>query len=413
MQTTVSEPTPKSAAEQKMCADEKKPTLLLYCQSSLGIGHTMRSLRIIHELNHVYDVFFLNGGKDIPPEQYPGVHIINLPPIVADPEFVELRPMQDNISLEDIFQQRRDIILSTFERHTPQVLVVELYPFGRGSFGSELVPLLKQARQQGTYTVSSVRDILAKRTDQSRYEQKVIDRMNRYFDALLIHGDETFYPLDESFSRMRDIQSNVHYTGYVVPEIRPEIKYDPADDPAQPKPAHIIASIGGGRFGHELALAVVLAAKYLEHKIPHQITLYTGPFCPREIITMLEQAACEATNLQIKYYTEDLHLELQSASLSISLGGYNTTMDVLATGVPSMMMACRNNGGMDQAPRLKRLAMTGAIDLIETDDLQPETLAAKIVQNLAKVHTTPSINLNGAKNTAALIQKLSNGMSNK
>ena len=47
--------------------------------------------------------------------------------------------------------------------------------------------------------------------------------MNEYFDMLLIHGDSSFVPLDESFSRLKDIQCETKYTGYVVQEF----KYNP------------------------------------------------------------------------------------------------------------------------------------------------------------------------------------------
>ena len=39
--------------------------ILFYCQSSLGIGHTIRSLRIAEGLSESFEVHYLNGGESI------------------------------------------------------------------------------------------------------------------------------------------------------------------------------------------------------------------------------------------------------------------------------------------------------------------------------------------------------------
>jgi len=113
---------------------------------------------------------------------------------------------------------------------------------------------------------------------QEAYEQKVVKQMNRFFDLLLVHSDPAFQSLHDSFSTLGDIQAELVYTGYVAPQIRQES--------AAPSKT-IIASIGGGRFGHELAEAVVRSAPLLARSITQNILLYTGPFCPQDIADQL------------------------------------------------------------------------------------------------------------------------------
>jgi len=377
----------------------EKPVILFYCQSSLGIGHTMRSLRLLQEMAQKFDVHFVNGGEVIDKITYPeNINVINLPPITADPEFSSVKCAQTGAEPEAIFQQRAHLLISLFKRIKPHILTIELYPFGRGAFKKELDPILKMANKSGVKTICSLRDILVDRADKPAYEQKVVDRMNRYFDMLLIHSDPALFPLEKSFSRLSDIKADIRYTGYVAPK-----NSSVTEETGSPS---IIVSIGGGRFGHELAEAVIDVAPALLEKIPHAITLSTGPFCPQNISAQLKRKAGNLPNLTIVDFIPDLHIRLQSASLSISMGGYNTTMDVLASGVRAMMMSCVNNGGMDQKKRLNKLAQMGIIELIKPEDLQPDRLLKNILENLNKNQPRTQIDLNGVEKTTAILSDL-------
>ena len=372
--------------------------ILFYCQSSLGIGHTIRSLRIAEGLNRCFDVHFFNGGEHIKDLQAPsGVSMNQLPAITSDAEFTSLQPADPTMSLEETFRIRRDMMLDSYERLSPEIVLVELYPFGRRQFNPELKPLLKYARRHGSRIVCSVRDILVARKDQEAYETKVVDLMNRFFDLLLVHSDPTFQSLHDSFSRLGDIQAEIAYTGYVVPDITVD---------SASKSKTIIASIGGGRFGHELAEAVVRSAPLLAHRIPHDIVLYTGPFCPGHVVDQLRDLAHGQGNIRVERFTPDLHQKLANTDLSISMGGYNTTMNVLATGVRAMMMGCMNNGGMDQVERVEKLGQLGVVDVIREHDLEPGRFADRVARCLERAPAAANIDLDGVGATASILQEL-------
>lgn len=372
--------------------------ILFYCQSSLGIGHTIRSLRIAEGLSQSFEIHYLNGGELIPDLQVPlGIRRIDLPPIVSDPDFNTVRAVDHGMGVKSAIAKRRNIILQAFERISPEIVLIELYPFGRGRFHAELEPLLELAKNRGSKIICSVRDILTKRKNQDAFERKAVKRMNQFFDLLLIHGDPEFQPLNDSFARLDEIQARMLYTGYVVPEIMAEPRR---------KDRVIIASIGGGRFGHELAEAVVRAAPLLATRIPHRIQLYTGPFCPEEVVCHLRQLAHGFANIQVKRFTPDLHDKLMNADLSISMGGYNTMMNVVATGVPAMIMGCTIDGGMDQVARVTKLARLGVIDAIVPDDLEPNAFAEKIIACLNRKPARASLNINGVAATTQAIKRL-------
>lgn len=197
-----------------------KKRAMFYCQSVLGMGHLIRSAEIARGLaDNGFEVSFLNGGEMAGGLELPqSIVVVNLPPIKSDAEFREIRAADGSRDLEEIKEERRRRILAEFARFRPQVLIIELFPFGRRKFAFELIPLLEQISAGGraTKVVCSLRDILVSRRDQARFEDRVCNLMNRYFDLLLVHADPRFQRLEETFPSARRIECPVRYTGFVV-----------------------------------------------------------------------------------------------------------------------------------------------------------------------------------------------------
>ncbi|MEL6382586.1 MAG: glycosyltransferase [Cyanobacteria bacterium J06626_18] len=381
--------------------------LLFYCQHILGMGHLIRSMEIVRGLTDEFEVCFINGGQVVKGFQAPpSVQVINLPAIKTDTEFRELQVVDSHLSLEDVQAFRQQRLLAVLEEFQPDVLMIELFPFGRRRFSFELIPLVESARAQGTKVVCSLRDIVVTKQDQTRHENKICRLMNQYFDQLLIHGDPTLHPLEESFTRVNDLDCDVHYTGYVVQ--RPEnTQITLADQIALGKQAPmILVSVGGGRLGHELLDCVVETARLLEEQLPHHIQMFTGPFMPEEKFWDLKSAGRDRRNLYIHRYTPNLLAYMQQADLSISMAGYNTTMNILTTGVRAMMLPFTGNDDQEQTMRVKRLAQLGRVRQIHREDLTPERFAIAVMEQLQQYSTQLSINLDGVTKTAQLVKAL-------
>ena len=97
---------------------------------------------------------------------------------------------------------------------------------------------------------------------------------------------------------------------------------------------------------------------------------------------------------------------MQQADLSIGMGGYNTTMNILSTGVKAMMMAFQGNNDKEQETRLKKLDSLGRIKMIHPHDLQPEKFARQIIDYLKSTPNNSTLNLNGVANTKQNLQQL-------
>lgn len=382
--------------------------VMFYCQHILGIGHLVRSMEIVHGLTKYFQVCFVNGGEVVEGfEVPPGVEVVNLPAIKTDAEFQELQVVDTSYSLEEVQEIRKNQLLRLFNQFQPDILMVELFPFGRRKFSFELIPLLEQAKASATKVVCSLRDIVVTKQDQKRHEEKVCKLINRYFDMVLIHGDPKFVKLEESFSRIQDLKCEVNYTGYVVQPLsrNPLTAYEPLRIPQIKKPI-ILVSVGGGRFGHNLLECVVKAAPNLKDLTPHHLHIFTGPFMPEEKFLQLQEMASGQSNLTIERYTPRLIDYMKQADLSISMSGYNTTMNILMTGVHAMILPFTGNDDQEQTIRAEKLEKLGIVQVIRPEDLEPKQFAIKVVTCLMKPPASFYFDFRGVQKTATFLRRL-------
>lgn len=373
--------------------------VMFYCQHILGMGHLIRSVEIVRGLIPDFQICFINGGQVIKEFEFPPeIEVVNIPAVKTDSEFTELTPVDDSLTMSELETIRTKMLLDVCDRFQPDILIIELFPFGRRRFSFELIPLMEKAKAMGTKIVSSVRDIVVTKQDQQRHEEKVCLLINKYFDMLLIHGDPNFVKLNLSFSRIDDLNCPVHYTGYVV---QPVPKLQKIDN----KPL-ILVSVGGGRFGHDLLECVAHTAPMLKDRIPHHLQVFTGPFCPDEVLAKLQAITKNLDNITVERYTSNLLNYMQQADLSIGMSGYNTTMNILSTGIKAMMMAFQGNNDKEQETRLKKLDSLGRVKMIQPEDLNPEAFALQIVDYLQQDKTELPLDLGGVNNTANYIKQL-------
>jgi predicted glycosyltransferase len=374
----------------------RRNSLMMYCQHLLGMGHLVRSLEVAGALARDWDVTFVTGG-DVPrslplPEK---VEMVRLPAVESSGDFKVL-------SGENVKARRLEMLQACYECTAPDVLMVELFPFGRKQFAFELMPLLKLARRNGTRVACSLRDILVRRPDQAEYEARVCEITREYFDLVLVHSDPQFQRLEDSFSRIADLGCPVVYTGYVH-----RASSCGAEVPRRLKPApQIVCSIGAGKCesGHHLVEAVIAAAGLLRNELPHHFEIFTGPFMPDADYARLAGKAAEFANVTLSRFTPDLPGEMRRADLSVSMGGYNTIMDVLAANVRALVYPEVGNGDNEQRVRAAKLAAMGAIEMLETSELIPDLLATRITGALNKPASKISLDMNGAEGTRRMIQ---------
>lgn len=380
---------------------QNKPTLLFYCQHSLGMGHLVRALTLAETLAEKFAVIFLNGGRfpdnTIPPK---GIEIINLPPLGMS-EDNQLYSQDDRYSLAEAHALRRQMILTTFNHYQPQVIFIELFPFGRKKFAGELLPLLKVAKRcdNKPIVLCSLRDIMVNaRKDQVRHDDRARWLVDRYFDGVLVHSDPKFASLEESFRPSKPLNKPVHYTGFVLP--RGE------DRQLNIRQRQLIVSAGGGMVGAPLFQLAIKAQPILWDKLGLPMTIIAGPFLPETDWLELAEQAHNLPGLTLHRYVPNMTDLLASHSISVSQCGYNTVMDILKSGIAALVVPFKQGQENEQTNRAERLNQLGLLCTVEANDLDVSRFVAEVNQLLQFTPNSAALDVDGAALSADIIYDL-------
>ncbi len=382
--------------------------IFFYCQYVWGMGHFVRSLEFARALSD-HDVTLIAGGQEVEVDLPEGVALVRLPVLYMDEKYSRMIAGTPGQSVEQIRQERKKILYALFEHHRPDVFIVELYPFGRSMFGFELEPLLEDIRAGrfgNVKAICSLRDILVEKKDPSAYEERVLQKLNRHFDALLVHSDPGLLSLAETFTRVEDINIPVVYTGFITQQADPgtgrSLRREQAISSEQKL---IVASAGGGRSGYKLLTSVIDACELLRNRLPILLEVFTGPFMENEEFE--ELAARTSAGCRIRRYTKRFLAYLYAADLSVSLAGYNTCMNLLVTKVPALVFPYSRQ--QEQPMRAAKLKNLLPMRILKDADIQPDRLSKHIDQMLTQSKFSGSLplNLNGAANSARYLRQYS------
>ena len=132
-----------------------------------------------------------------------------------DSNYVTNKDFEGKIVDDAWKEHRKKLLLSAFRKTKPDVLLIEMFPFGRRQMRFELDPLIALAKSMGIPVISSIRDILTTHKTPGKSEW-IIDRVQKDIDHVLVHGDPDFIPLEDSFPLAAQVKEKIVYTGYVV-----------------------------------------------------------------------------------------------------------------------------------------------------------------------------------------------------
>ncbi|MCU0559307.1 MAG: glycosyl transferase [Desulfobacterales bacterium] len=376
--------------------------IVYYCQHVLGVGHFFRSLEICRALC-AHEVVLVTGGPAVAAEVPAHVAHVRLPELRMDAGFRKLKAPAGR-SIEQVKRARSQSLLRLFKQRRPDLFLIELYPFGRRAFRFEIDPVLEAIGAgdlPACRVVCSLRDILVEKDRPAEREAWTVEVLNRHFGAVLVHTDPALVALEETFGRCADIRIPVVTTGFVSPRPPPDARRRVRARMGLPESdALIVVSAGGGSVGFPLLEASMRAFALLPRGRSARMVVYTGPFMPAEEAVRLRGLA--GGPLELRRFSTEFLAELAAADLSVSMGGYNTSMNLLAARVPALVWPFAQN--REQRLRAERLAARGALQVIEDADLPPPRLAAAMERMLAlRSRPAVDIDLNGAVNTARWI----------
>lgn len=377
----------------------QRPPLLFYSHHGLGLGHLMRSWTLAMELRRHFRVVLLIGGP-VPAGLTPpsGIDLVNLPALTMAVDG-RLETSDPSTDIQAIQKRRRQIVLETYHMCQPSVIVVELFPFGRKRLASELLPMLEEARMlQGErpLVVCSLRDILVSRgNDQTAHDARARTWAEQYFDAIFIHADPRLVRLEETFRPGSRLSIPFYYTGFVV---------KPLDEAMTATVPEIVVSAGGGRMGGSLFRSAVQAHTILWRRKRLAMRIVGGPFVPEPIWQELVDAARLHPGLRVDRTVPDLALVLRACAVSVSQCGYNTALELVQSGVPSLVVPFAEGREDEQMNRARRLEHLGLLRVLDPEALGGEALAAAIEDTLSFRPRRCVLRMRGAEVTSRLLR---------
>ena len=374
------------------------PKVLFYVQHLLGIGHLKRATTLARAMNDLgLKVTLVSGGDFVPVIDDTGMEFVQLPGIrAADRTFSALVNSDGEKLSQSLKEKRRNKLLSVFAEISPDILIVELFPFGRRQLEFELIPLLDAAKvaQQKPIKVSSVRDILVEKNDPSRGDD-MVKKAKAYFDRILVHGDPEFIAFDETFPQASELSNMLHYTGYVVE--KESLKNTEGNLGSE----EVIVSSGSGAVG-ELLLRSALRIRKDTYLSTSKWRLLAGHYMDENVFESIRDAA--SGDVTVERARADFITLLKNCRLSISQGGYNTMMEVLATGAVGIAVPYAGGQETEQTLRVRLMEKRGLIRQMPESDLSDKSLTDIVnkTQNQRR-NKNISINLDGAIQSAKLV----------
>ena len=168
------------------------PRVFFYVQHLLGIGHfgVRRRLRG-RWWRRGPSVDLVLGGAPVSGIAPAGARVVQLPPAIAsDAQFTNLLDDHGDKVDERWKDRRKQTLLAALDESKPDIVLLEMYPFGRRQFRFELLPLLDRvaAMLPKPLVAVSVRDILVDKGRMDR-AREAVDIVKQHVDHVMVHGD--------------------------------------------------------------------------------------------------------------------------------------------------------------------------------------------------------------------------------
>lgn len=360
----------------------------------LGTGHLSRALTLARAFAEAGDdVLLASGGMPAPQLDSTGVTLLQLPPLRSDgTHFTVLLDQAGTGATAALLQSRTDMLCTALRNHTPDILITELFPFGRRVLKAEFLALLAAAKAQRPKPVvlASIRDILAPPSKPAKADQ-TDQIIHQYYNAVLVHSYPTTTRLEHSWPVSPALAPFLKYTGYVAPI------------PAQVAPdtlgkGEIIVSAGGGSVGtdlYETALRAALMMPQFRWRF-----LIGGADASARIAALKQKAPA---NTVIEPNRPDFRQMLSLAAASVSMCGYNTTLDLLQAATPAVLIPFDAGDETEQTLRAGSLGHLPGIAVLHNADLTPDRLCQAIQTVINdRPRTGVDLQFDGAGQTVAL-----------
>lgn len=389
--------------------------IMLYSHDSYGLGHIRRTLEIASQLvEHIPDasVVILTGSMQahtyaLPPR----TEYIKLPTLTKNEEGVYCsRALPHPITVTIELRQR--IIWESLCMLKPDIFLVDKSPAG---IKGELLPALRHCKAflPDTKLVLGMRDI----EDDPRHvaeewrKADVVSLLEHTYDTIFLYGTPSLYDPVREYGLSSRVEQKLIPCGYIGRSQSAPQKEHIRHELGLRTDWFVLVTPGGGDDGYAIVDTHVRMLRENMQRGLHKFDslIVTGPLMCPEKRRILKEAADEDLALTVIDFTPHLYEYLRAADLVVSMGGYNTVVEILTANQRGIIVP-RVHPRLEQCIRAERLAAKGLLDMIHPTELTPDRLFRSITQSLQRPRPPRpqdiGIALNGAVNVSKAVKRL-------
>lgn len=380
--------------------------ILHYSHDSFGLGHIRRTLAIVRRLAHELPgvaQMVLTGSAQFGAYEWPAhVDCVKLPTI-RKKRNGEYHSPHLHGSLEAVSSLRESIIMSTIGHFRPDLVLVDKAPAG---LNGEMVRPLHYLKEvyPNALLVLGMRDI----EDAPEITCRDWERDNIYslladcYDAILLYGArEIFDPVLE-YNLSPIIERKIYSCGYVFGADERQLTADHLREKLGIGMERLVlVTAGGGGDGFHIINTYLEMLASLSMPAPFHSLIVAGPQMDVSEYQILERYAAKISSpITLKVFTPYLSSYLSIADLVVTMGGYNTVMEIMGYGRRSIIVP-RVTPRREQLIRAERLAARNLVCMIHPDELTAGRLLVEVEAGMKErnpaLESSPRLNMNGAE----------------
>jgi predicted glycosyltransferase len=335
-----------------------RPTrVTLYSHDTYGLGHLRRNLAIAEHLlarEGRFAVRLLTGSPVAGEWTFPrDLEVTALPPVVKTG--VETYAARDSeLPFTLVKAYREALIVKAVVSEPPDILLVDHSPAG---MNGELMASLAYIKRElpAAKVVIGLRDIIdsPEAVREIWRRQFVADLLKELYDLILVYGSQELFDVEAAYRMPPKVAAKVRYCGYVARPYVPAATHEPGDKPT------VLVTAGGGEDGFLLMDSYLRCLRHLPPGIVRSL-IVTGPLMADADRRTLAETAAGGTDIEFMTVTHDLPSLLQQIDVVVAMGGYNSTIEIVASGRPAILVP-RTAPRVEQAMRAELFERLGLV----------------------------------------------------
>jgi predicted glycosyltransferase len=389
---------------------DRRLVVFIHAQHLTGVGHYVRSYEIARALSAGHEVLLLDGGRPVPRAADGGrITHVELPRIVRGSSGLACLDAGGDIGA--VLHRRRELLADRIAAVHPDVLIVEHYPFSKWALEEEILAAIDAVRGRNprALVLCSIRDVVLQTVQEpvsgAQWCDRILAVLDRYFDAVLVHGDPELLGIGDSFPAAARIPIPVLHTG-IVSE-KPATAADPDGEtvPGRLRPYVLISTGGGAGIDGfvELCFAAWERLSGSGAAGSRRLVVFGGTAWSAGRRRRVEETALRVGAV-LHEFTPHFLQWMAAADLTVTHAGYNTCANILETGARALLLP--DPAMSDQALRAAVFGKRGLATTLRWEGLTAERLAEAMATALQSPSPAHAIALNGAARTCTLIEEL-------